>query len=284
MACYYNEPDRPFGHTELPMSPAIPGTIAVLLYVAGAIVQFLSLSRRIEHVKTIVSAMSVLAVLCHGWAVYADLYSPAGLNLGLFSMLSVMAVSIVFLVLLSSLRRPVANLFIAILPIAALSLVLELLLEGSYTPRENLGSGIVGHILLSVIAYSLLTIGALQAALLSFGDYELRHRNIGMLKNLPPLQTMESLLFETLWVGLSFLTLSILSGFLFVEDFSGPGIIHHTTITMAAWVVFAVLLWGRHQLGWRGAIASRWTLGGFVLLVMGYFGSKLVLEIILGRA
>ena len=83
--------------------------------------------------------------------------------------------------------------------------------------------------------------------------------------------------------GLLFLTLSIATGFVFLDDLSGPGLVHHTVITMAAWVVFAVLLWGRHQLGWRGAIASRWTLSGFVLLVLGYFGSKLVLEVILGR-
>ena len=98
---------------------------------------------------------------------------------------------------------------------------------------------------------------------------------------MPPLQTMEQLMFEMLWAGLVFLTLSIASGFFFLEDISGPGLIHHTVITLAAWLVFSVLMWGRHQLGWRGAIASRWTLTGFVLLVVGYFGSKVVLEVIL---
>jgi ABC-type uncharacterized transport system permease subunit len=139
-------------------------------------------------------------------------------------------------------------------------------------------------VVLSIIAYSLITIAAFQAIFLSFGDYELKHRNLGVLKNLPPLQTLESLLFEMLWVGLVFLSLSIVSGFVFFDEISSrPGLIHHTIITLAAWVVFAVLLWGRYRLGWRGAVASRWTLAGFVLLAFGYFGTKFVLQMILGR-
>ena len=87
-----------------------------------------------------------------------------------------------------------------------------------------------------------------------------------------------------LWAGLIFLSLSIASGFVFLDDIAGPGLMHHTVITLSAWLVFSVLLWGRYQRGWRGSIASRWVLTGFVLLVVGYFGSKLVLEVILGSA
>ena len=102
------------------------------------------------------------------------------------------------------------------------------------------------------------------------------------LRYLPSLQTMESLLFELLWAGLVFLSLSILSGFIFFEQMS-RGLIHHTSITLIAWVVFSILLWGRYRMGWRGATASRWTLSGFALLLVGYFGSKLVMEIFLAQ-
>ena len=94
---------------------------------------------------------------------------------------------------------------------------------------------------------------------------------------------MEALLFEILGAGLLLLSLSILTGFIFLQDIRSPGLIHHTSITMAAWAVFGVLLWGRIKWGWRGAVASRWALSGFALLAIGYFGSKLVLEIILER-
>ena len=32
-------------------------------------------------------------------------------------------------------------------------------------------------------------------------------------------------------------------------------------------------------MGWRGKKAIRWTFGGWVLLLLGYFGSKFVLEL-----
>lgn len=263
------------------MSAEIPGIIAIVLYLVSTGIQFQSLSKEIPRVKSIVSVLASMAVLCHGVTVYMDLYGAAGINLSIYSMLSLMAVSVAAIILVSNFRRPLANLFIAIFPLAAISLVIELFVQGPAHPRPDITPGILSHIALSVIAYSLLTIAALQAGLLSFGDYEMKHRNLGVLQRLPPLQTMEALLFETLWVGLTFLTLSITSGFIFLEDVGGPGLIHHTVITLAAWMVFAVLLWGRHSLGWRGPIASRWTLTGFVLLAVGYFGSKLVLEIIL---
>ena len=136
--------------------------------------------------------------------------------------------------------------------------------------------------MLSVLSYGLLAIAALQAILLSFGDYELRHKKMTTLRYLPSLQTMESLLFELLWAGLVFLSLSILSGFVFFEQMS-RGLIHHTSITLIAWVVFSILLWGRYRMGWRGATASRWTLSRFALLLVGYFGSKLVMEIFLAQ-
>ncbi|MDP6264478.1 MAG: cytochrome c biogenesis protein CcsA, partial [Pseudomonadales bacterium] len=122
------------------------------------------------------------------------------------------------------------------------------------------------------------------ALLLAFENRQLKRKgSFSLLKALPPLQTMESLLFELLWVGLIILTLSILTGFLYLEDMFAQHIVHHTLITLASWVVFVILLWGRHQLGWRGRTAIGWTLSGFGLLALGYFGSKLVAEIILQR-
>ena len=224
-----------------------------------------------------------LAVFGHAVTNYQDFFAVDGINLGLYPMLSLVALSIVSIVLLSSIRRPIDNLLVVLFPIAMLTVLLELLLQGNYPARTDITPGILSHIALSIVAYSLLTIAATQAVLLSFGDNRLKHHNLGILKNIPPLETMEQLMFEMLSVGLLFLTFSIASGFLFLEDISGPGLIHHTLITFAAWIVFAVLMWGRYQLGWRGALASRWTLIGFVLLALGYFGSKIVLELILGN-
>ncbi len=259
------------------------GVIASVLYVAATVLQIQTMLGKRDPSPAF-RILSGLAVLCHGVAVIVDFNETTGFDLGIYPMLSLMALSIAAIVLISSIRRPVDNLFVIIFPIATVTLLLEMFLQGDYTPREDITGGIASHILLSIVAYSLITIAAVQALLLSFGDSQLKHHHLSVLQNMPPLETMEQLMFEMLWFGLLFLTLSIISGFLFLEDISGPGLIHHTVITLSAWVVFTVLLWGRYQLGWRGAVASRWTLSGFVLLALGYFGSKVVIEIILGRA
>src|SRR5690625_2145637 len=105
----------------------------------------------------------------------------------------------------------------------------------------------------------------------------------GNVSLLLPFQTMETLLLDMLWAGVLLLTLFILSGFVFLDDMFAQHVAHKTVFSLAAWVIYVVLLWGRHRVGWRGYTAIRWTLAGFVLLMLAYFGSKLVLELILIR-
>ncbi|HIG41767.1 MAG TPA: hypothetical protein EYQ14_14705 [Gammaproteobacteria bacterium] len=263
----------------------ISGSLACIMYLLSAAVQMTSLREEVNSKRSIVIVTAIIAIILHGIFTYQEIYTPAGINIGIYPMASLTSLAIATIVVASSLRRPVGNLLIILLPFATLTVLLSLLQEGSYAPRTDITDGIFVHIALSVVAYSLLAIAAFQAALLSLGDYELKHRNLAVLRRMPPLQTMESLLFELIWVGLIFLSLSILTGFTFFGDSDGgrAGLIHHTIITLTAWVVFAVLLWGRYRLGWRGSLASRWTLAGFGLLLIGYFGSKLVLELVLGR-
>ena len=140
------------------------------------------------------------------------------------------------------------------------------------------------HILSSIIAFSLLNIAALQAVLLAIQDQQLKsHPPKYFIQSLPPLQTMESLLFQMLGTGLFFLTIALVSGFIFIEDLFAQHLVHKTVLSIIAWLIFSSLLIGRLRYGWRGKTAVRWTLTGFILLLLAYFGSKLVLEIILHR-
>jgi len=251
-----------------------------MLYLCSAGAQFYSLKNAPISKKRLVIGIGAFAVLAHGIFSFNAISTVTGINLGIFEMASVIALAISAIVVLSALRRPVTNLVIVIFPLSVLAIFATIFTESTYVPRQNISAGLGLHVILSILAYSLLSVAAVEAVLLSFGDYELRHKKMAALRYLPPLQTMESLLFELLWSGLIFLSLSIVTGFIFFNEMT-RGLIHHTSITLAAWVVFSVLLWGRHRLGWRGATASRWTLSGFVLLLVGYFGSKLVMEIFL---
>jgi ABC-type uncharacterized transport system permease subunit len=101
------------------------------------------------------------------------------------------------------------------------------------------------------------------------------------MRTFPPVQTMEALLFELIWAGEILLTLSLLSGFLFYDDLFAQKLVHKVVFSLVAWAVYAILLWGRHFQGWRGNKAIRWTWAGFSAILLGFIGSKFVVEFIL---
>jgi len=264
----------------------MPVFAATLAYFAAAAWLFLRALRGAEaHVLPRWPALMFAAagVMLHAIALHAAIRTPAGLNFGIANMFSLMAWQIGLLTFASSLRPGTANLGIGLYPLIAAS-VLVLLLGG--TPVAVIRDAswqLEAHILLSVLAYGLLALAAFQAILLAVQDYRLRrHRPGGWLRALPPLAGMEALLFQTLGLGFALLSLALFSGLLFVENLFAQHLVHKTVLSIVAWVVFGVLLWGRWRFGWRGRTAIRWTLGGFTLLVLAYFGSKLVLELIKG--
>ena len=89
--------------------------------------------------------------------------------------------------------------------------------------------------------------------------------------------------FQLGFFGFILLSVGLLTGFLYLEDMFAQHLVHKTVLSMVAWIAFAVLLWGRFRFGWRGRTAIRWTLIGFAVLMLAYFGSKAVVELILQR-
>lgn len=143
---------------------------------------------------------------------------------------------------------------------------------------------LTAHVLLSMGAAALLFAAAVTAILLFFLDRRLRKRRIVDLPNgLPPLDQLEIVMFRLIAGGFALLTLALLTGFIFVTDLFAQHLIHKTVLSVIAWILFGILLAGRARFGWRGRPAVRWTLIGFVLLALAYFGSKFVLESVLGR-
>ena len=140
------------------------------------------------------------------------------------------------------------------------------------------------HIMISIIAYSLIMLRALQALALAYQDHAIRsHHPGGLIRFFPPLHDMETLLFQMLGFGFIFLTTALASGFFFVEDLFAQSLVHKTVLSIIGWFILAILLFGRYRFGWRGKIAIRWTLAAFVFIMLAYFGSKLVLEFILHK-
>ncbi len=269
------------------MLATLSGIIAVALYLLGTWFQ----AQRIfqgdnkPNGRTLVLICGGIALLAHLINMVEVISTPLGYNFGFFKIATLFSFSISCLVILSSLKKPLENLFLIIFPLAVISILCSLLIPSSYTPHADYSRGLALHIVLAILATSIITIGAVQAVFMSYENHQLKQKHgYRLIRHMPALQTMESLLFEIVWVGIFLLSGVIITGILFTEDFLGQHLSHKTVLSISSWIVFAILLWGRHFAGWRGAIAIRWTLIGFIFLVLAYFGSKFVLELILERA
>lgn len=204
------------------------------------------------------------------------------LHFDFFHAASTVAFLITLLLFIASLSRPLEMLGLFALPAAVVALLVDWLMpDAPFTSYSN-AQGLELHIFISLLAYSLLSLAAVQAVVLALQNRQLHnHQPGGWLRYLPPLTHMESLLFKFILSGFVLLTAALATGFIFLEDIFAQHQAHKTLLSIAAWIIFAVLLFGHWRWGWRGRIAVRWTLTGFGVLLVAYFGSKLVLELIL---
>ncbi len=261
----------------------IGSTLAIFLYLIAAIL----LGARLRNGLTSPSSKwkgltaAGIAVLLHAWILAEHIFTNEGINLGVFNAVSLVTWLISAILIVSALKRPTENLGIIAFPATGLAVALENTFTASRI-TETINTPIEIHILISIAATSLLSIAAVQAILLTVQDHQLRNKRPGgFIRALPPLQAMERFLFQVIGLGFALQTLSLLSGFIFLDNMFAQHLVHKSILSIIAWSVFATLLWGRKKFGWRGKTAIRWTLSGFGFLILAYIGSKLVLEVIL---
>jgi ABC-type uncharacterized transport system permease subunit len=225
---------------------------------------------------------------------YASLIAEPVLHFGFSQALSVTLWLTVLIYWLESLLYDVAGMQALVLPLAAVCALLPAFFPGPATPDYTQTFIFRIHLLVAMLAYSLFTIAALHATLMTLLERRLHAGKrggasggsmTGPWASLPPLMTLETLLFRILALGFVLLTLTLLSGFVFSEELFGQAarVNHKTVFGIISWIIFAALLIGRHGWGWRGRTALRWTLAGFVALVLAYVGSMFVLQVVLGR-
>ena len=226
---------------------------------------------------------TMLAAILHLAFISLSNFSQPHINFEVFQVASLISWIIVLLLIFSSHKKPIDNLFIGLLPLAAV-LTLTAALNQNYMPLKELNYGLAWHILFSILAYSILSIAAVQAVLLYLQDNALKNRQTqGFIRSLPPLQIMDKLLFEMLWLGMLLLTASYLIGLPYISDLKDQQLSHKVLFALISWGIYAGLLFGRYCFGWRGAIASRLTIIASIFMLLSYFGSKFVLEVLLKK-
>lgn len=262
--------------------------VVLACYLAGALWLASSVYRSDEHAargrRIAGIALGVLAVVLHALLLWGDVFMKAAWSFTIAEAASLIALPIGGIAVLFSWLRPrFAAIGAALMTFAGAVAVGTIRGEHGYA-LERQNWEIAAHIALSVLAYALLTIAVALALALALLDRRLRTRRpLGWMKVLPSMEALEAGTFQALFAGFSILTLALFSGFIFVEDLFAQHLIHKTVLSCLAWAVFAVLLFGRWRFGWRGRTAASWTMSGFALLALAYFGSKIVLESILGR-
>jgi ABC-type uncharacterized transport system permease subunit len=238
------------------------------------------------HAAWTEQAIVAAIMLVHAWSVGGAMFRDGQVFLGVGVALSAIVLVTVAIHWLGNFFYNLRGLQLLVFPVAAVCSLAPAVL-GTSQPMPNAGEAMLAaHVIVALLAYGLLTIAALHALLLSALDRKLRTGALPpVLTGLPPLLTMETMLFRIIIGGFVLLSATVLSGLLFSEELFGMPLTftHKNVFTLISWAIFAALLVGRFLFGWRGRVALRWTLWGFGVLVIAYMGTKFVVEVLLGR-
>ena len=272
------------------------GLLPTVLYFF--ILLFLSLSSKNKVVSppsgVLVQAFIFLALLIHGLQLHDSVFTPQGFVFGFAQDLSLIAWVGLAFYWFQSWFLPISSLRWMALMFALICASLPNLFPGTLiSPKAVSDPWFKGHFVVATVSVGLLSLAAMHAMLMSVQDRAL-HRQLAIIPNsrfahwledLPPLMTMESLLFNLLYVGFALLSLTVFSGLLFSQTLFGKPLVfdHKTIFALASWFLFAGLLIARWRVGLRGRAAIRWVLSAYTALLLAYVGSRFVLEVILQR-
>lgn len=227
-----------------------------------------------------------LPLVLHLYLLDELIMPSAGFSLGFGTTVSAVAALTVLFYGLAVWRYPLSGLQGFVLLFGALGVLLQRLMPEGHAIADAGRPWFRLHMLAGFAAYGLFAVAALHAALIALAEKHL-HRPVPprMVACLPPLLTLEKLLFDMVGLGFLILTLTLLSGVVFSESIYGRPLplTHMTVFGLASWFIYAGLLIGRRARGWRGKTAIYWTLAGFVTLMLSYIGVMFVLEVVLGR-
>lgn len=240
-------------------------------------------------------AFILMILVIHGMVLHDSVFTPQGFIFGFAQDLSLIAWVGLAFYWFQSWFLPISSLrWLAVLFALFCSLLPSLFPGTLISPKAVSDPWFKGHFIVATISVGLLSLAAMHAMLMSIQDRAL-HRQLAIvpdsriahwLEDLPPLMTMESLLFNLLYVGFALLSLTVFSGLLFSQTLFGKPLVfdHKTIFALVSWFLFAGLLLARWRVGLRGRAAIRWVLSAYTALLLAYVGSRFVLEVILQRA
>ncbi len=259
----------------------LPTLAAALFYLIAAAILVRDVARGIDGRAWKIPA--ALALLAHAW-LHIEAWHRTGVpDMHFFAALSLVALGMAAVTTLLGTRKQLDAIGVVVFPLAAVFAACYSFF--GHAPQPPMTWQVQVHAWLALFAYATLAVGALLAIVLWLQERAMRNREFhGWMRALPPLTELESALFRTLTVGFLLLSAAILVGAVFVGNLFQQHLVHKTVLSLASWLIFAILLFGRWRWGWRGPRAVRWTLVAMAILLLAFFGSRFVLELILKRA
>ncbi|WP_454723112.1 MULTISPECIES: cytochrome C assembly family protein [Cupriavidus] len=245
-------------------------------------------------------ALMLAALASHGMLLHETIFPADHMMFGFAFALSAMLWLGVGIYWIESFFFSLAGLGLIVFPVAMLASLIPLAFPGAQILGYAAAPLFKLHFVIANVAYGLFTLAAFHAFLMLLAERRLHGFNRSPLTGpgaapaqwvgrwldlLPPLLTLEKLLFRLIGAGFVLLTLTILSGLLFSEQLFGRAfrLDHKTVFALLSWVMFAGILAGRSFYGWRGRTALRWVIASFGILLLAYVGSRFVIEVILHR-
>jgi len=273
------------------------GWLPSALYLALLLVLSFKAKRGVESglSSALVQASIFVILVIHGMQLHDSVFTPQGFVFGFAQDLSLIAWVGLAFYWFQSWFLPISSLRWMALMFALICAFLPTVFPGTLiSPKAVSDPWFKGHFVVATVSVGLLSLAAMHAMLMSVQDRAL-HRQLAIIPNgrlahwledLPPLMTMESLLFNLLYVGFALLSLTVFSGLLFSQTLFGKPLMfdHKTIFALVSWFLFAGLLIARWRVGLRGRAAIRWVLSAYTALLLAYVGSRFVVEVILQRA
>lgn len=260
--------------------------IALLAFVAYAVSLGLILPgilRRNSSYRRLALLSAFVALISHAYTLYLRIFAaPAGPNLALLNVSSLVSLIICLVMTVVAVRNRGWFLLPIVYILAMIHLAVITVIPGESLTHLETTPGLLVHIGLALFSYAILIIAALYAGQLAWLDHQLKNKRLTFSADMPPLMSIERKMFHITQIGVVFLTLTLATGLLYLHDmFSGENL-HKAVLSMVAWLVYILLLWGHYHEGWRGRRVVWLSLLGVVILTLAYFGSRIWQNIMAG--
>lgn len=220
---------------------------------------------------------AVLALMFHGFALKERIFpDDGGQNLSLLNVGSLVSLMICTVMTIVASKNRGWLLLPIVYAFALINLAFATFVPNEFVTHLEATPGMMVHIGLSLFAYATLIIAAMYALQLAWIDYQLKNKRLAFSSEMPPLMSIERKMFHITQIGVVLLTLTLCTGLFYMRNLFSMENIDKAVLSIIAWFVYIVLLWGHYHKGWRGRPVVWFNVAGAGLLTLAYFGSRVI--------